>query len=58
MDTTVYLLFDPTNSLSRTDGHRPGKYRGIPREVPRVKRLEDKWYSVQFYTNEEWRSGC
>jgi hypothetical protein len=58
MDTTVYLVFDPTNTLSRADGHHPGKYSGIPCEVPIVKRLEDRWYTVQFYTGQEWRPGC
>jgi hypothetical protein len=58
MDTTVYLVFDPTNALSRAEGHHPGKFSGIPCEVPLVKRLEDKWYTVQFYTETAWGSGC
>ena len=58
MDTTVYLVFDPTDSLSRAEGHHPGKYNGIPCKVPFVKRLEDKWYTVQFYTDQQWRPGC
>jgi hypothetical protein len=58
IDTTVYLVFDPTDSLSRANGQRPGKYSGLPCEVPLVKRLEDKWYTVRFYTNHDWRSGC
>ena len=57
MDTTVYLVFDPTDSLSRANGHS-GKYAGIPCKVPLVKRLEDKWYTVQFYTDQGWRPGC
>jgi hypothetical protein len=54
-DTTVYLVFDPTDSLAtpaRT--HQPGKFGGIPCEVPVVKRLEKDWYLVQFYTDEWW----
>src|SRR5689334_16224282 len=57
MDTTVYLVFDPTDSLSRASGHS-GKYAGLPCEVALVKRLEDKWYTVQFYTDQDWRPGC
>src|SRR5580698_10876482 len=30
MDTTVYLVFDPTDSLSRADPRHPEKYKGIP----------------------------
>lgn len=55
MDNTVYLVFDPTDSLSAAArSHSPGKFSGIPCEVPRVRRLERQWYSVQFYTNEVW----
>jgi hypothetical protein len=51
----VYLVFDPADSLSAAArGHRPGKFKGIPCEVPRVRRLEKQWYSVWFYTDEEW----
>ncbi len=56
MDTTVYLVFDPTNSLSRATGPSPGKHAGIPCEIDRVKRLEDKWYTVQFYTDYDWKA--
>ena len=59
MDTTVYLVFDPTDSLSQAaNSHHSGKYSGIPCEVHLVRRLEDKWYTVQFYTNYDWRPGC
>jgi hypothetical protein len=55
MDTTVYLVFDPTESLSQAaSNRRPGKYRGIPCEVFLVRRLESHWYTVWFYTNYEW----
>ena len=54
-DTNVYLVFDPTNSLSgAARSHRPGKFNGIPCEVPLVSRLEDRWYAVLFYTDEGW----
>lgn len=54
-DTTVYLVFDPTDSLSTAaQEHRPGKFNGLPCEVYAVDRLEKNWYAVRFYTNEWW----
>jgi hypothetical protein len=54
-NNTIYLVFDPTDLLSQAAGnHSPGKYSGIPCEVLLVHRLEDHWYSVWFYTDEEW----
>lgn len=54
-DTTVYLVFDPSNSLAAAaKSHSPGKYSGIPCEVPSVRRLEDRWYIVLFYTDTDW----
>lgn len=54
-DTTVYLVFDPTDSLSTpARNHAHGKFNGIPCEVAGVTQLEDHWYAVQFYTNEFW----
>jgi hypothetical protein len=54
-DTTVYLVFDPENALAdgATSG-LSGRYPGIPCEVYRVRRLEDRWYAVQFYTETDW----
>ena len=53
--TIVYLVFDPADSLSpAAKGHQPGKFSGIPCEVPRVQRLESHWYAVTFYTEESW----
>jgi len=55
MDTTVYLVFDPNNSLAdAAKSHSPGKFNGIPCEVPLVHRLESNWYSVRFYTSSGW----
>jgi len=54
-DTTVYLVFDPTDSLSagaRSD--QSGKFKGIPCEVPSIRRLESGWYTVLFYTDQTW----
>jgi hypothetical protein len=53
--TIVYLVFDPADSLSAAaKSHRPGRFSGIPCEVPRVWRLESHWYAVTFYTEESW----
>ena len=55
MDTSVYLVFDPADSLSgAAKSHQSGKYTGIPCPVDVVRRLESHWYSVQFYTDESW----
>jgi hypothetical protein len=54
-DTVVYLVFDPTDSLStEVKGHAPGHFSGIPCEVLRVRRLESHYYSVLFYTETDW----
>jgi hypothetical protein len=54
-DTTVYLVFDPTDTLSTAArSHRPGKFPGLPCEVSLVRRLQSQWYAVRFYTDEWW----
>jgi hypothetical protein len=53
--TIVYLVFDPTDSLSAAaQSDHPGRFSGVPCEVPRVQRLESQWYAVTFYTEESW----
>jgi hypothetical protein len=55
-DTTVFLVFDPGDSLSSAASiHQPGKFDGIPCAVPEVSRLERQWYAVRFYTNRDWQ---
>jgi hypothetical protein len=56
-DTTVYLVFDPTDLLApAAASDKPGEYEGLPCEVARVARLESHWYTVQMYTNGDcWR---
>ena len=55
MNTTVYLVFDPTDSLSSASkNHLAGRVNGLPCEVFRVGRLEAQWYTAQFYTGEDW----
>lgn len=54
-DTTVYLVFDPTDSLrAAANQNHSGKFPGIPCSVPSVDRLESQWYAVMFYTGERW----
>jgi hypothetical protein len=56
-DTSVYLVFDPNDSLAQVARSRSsGKFTGIPCEVPRLFRLESRWYSVRFYTDTNWDS--
>jgi hypothetical protein len=58
MDTTVYLVFDPTDSLAgATHALPPVKARGLPCAVVRVRRLERQWYAVLFYTETYWGQG-
>lgn len=54
-DTTVYLVFDPSDSLAAAaKSHQPGKFNGLPCKVFLVSRLESRWYAVLFYTDERW----
>jgi len=58
-DNYVYLVFDPADSLAAAAKiHQPGKYSGVPCEVVLVRRLEEKWYTVRFYTDRYWGGGC
>ena len=57
MDTTVYLVFDPTDSLSMSaSSYQPRKSSGLPCSVADVTRLERDWYAVTFYTDREWNT--
>ncbi|MGA9936649.1 MAG: hypothetical protein WBP92_00280 [Candidatus Acidiferrales bacterium] len=54
-DTTVYLVFDPSDSLSgAAKGGGSGRFYGIPCPVPEVSRLEKSWYVAKFYTDQDW----
>jgi hypothetical protein len=56
-NTVVYLVFDPADSLASASKTRTsGKFGGLPCDVFRVRRLENKWYAVQFYTNTDWEN--
>lgn len=52
-ETTMYLVADPRNTLSAILAV-PGKVEGIPCKVPEVRRLENGWYTVLFYTDTGW----
>jgi len=53
--TTVYLVFDPSDSLAAAaKSHQPGKFAGLPCKVYEVRRLESRWYAVVFYRDETW----
>jgi hypothetical protein len=54
-DTVVYLVFDPSDSLSvAAQSGNSGKFPGMPCEVSRIQRLEPQWYTVIFFTGAEW----
>jgi hypothetical protein len=54
-DTTVYLVSDPSDSLSpAASTHLSGKVVGIPCEVFKITQLESQWYIVTLYANEDW----
>ena len=48
-DFSVFLVFDPTDSLSGpAQNNQSGKLNGIPFEVADVRRMESHWYLVFF----------
>jgi hypothetical protein len=58
METTVFLVFDPTDSLAAALGAQPPvKARGLPCDVVRIRRLDRQWYVVLFYTDTYWGQG-
>jgi hypothetical protein len=58
-DTTVFLVFDPTDSLAgSTEALPPVKTRSLPCEVVRVRRLGRQWYAVLFYSDTYWGQGA
>jgi hypothetical protein len=54
-DTSVYLVFDPGNTLSAAAARNAsGTLAGIPCGISQVRRLEPQWYQVTLYTDEHW----
>jgi hypothetical protein len=55
MDTEVYIVFDPKDSLAvAAKSHSSGKFNGIPCGINRVRRLENHYYTVSFYIDTNW----
>ena len=53
--TTIYLVFDPSDSLAgAAKSHESGKFAGLPCKVYEVRRLESRWYATVFYLGEDW----
>lgn len=56
MDSTVFLVFDPTDSLGEAaQKHQYGKFKGIPCDVDWVRRMDSHWYLV-FSEVYSWQS--
>ena len=53
-----YLAFDPTDSLSATTYNQNAKPKGVPCEPRAVRRLENHWYALLFYTDQVWDDDC
>jgi hypothetical protein len=58
-NTTVFLAFDPTDSLAgAAEAPPPIKSGALPCEVVRIRRLDRQWYAVLFYTDTYWGQGA
>jgi hypothetical protein len=56
-DTSVYLVFDPNDSLSSLlKNHPTGRLSSELCGVSWTRRLQEHWYAVEFYTNTAWGS--
>jgi hypothetical protein len=55
-DTTVYLVYDPNNTLENDPRYHTGggKFNGIPCPVWGIHRLEPHWYTVVSLTDSTW----
>jgi hypothetical protein len=48
MDSTVFLVFDPANSLAAAaHNNQFGKFKGIPCDVSDVERMDSDWYLIE-----------
>jgi hypothetical protein len=55
--TTIYLVYDPTDNLSQAyPSPAIGKPPGLPCRVEKIKQLENHWYTVRFFRNQEWEN--
>ncbi len=54
-DTSMYLVFDPDDSLpALIKSHPTGRLNGELCGVSWMRRLQNRWYAVLFYTNTAW----
>jgi hypothetical protein len=53
-----YLVFDPADTLSATTNSQNTKLKGVPCDVRAIRRLENQWYAVLFYTDQVWDDDC
>lgn len=55
MDTTVYLVYDPSDTLIDEIRRNPkGRFAAIAERTAKSQRLGRNWYSLRFYTGDEW----
>lgn len=54
-NNTAYLVFDPADTLSAVaKNNQTAKFNGVPCQVRTIRRLENHWYAVLFYTDQTW----
>lgn len=54
-NNTVYLVFDPTDALSAAArNNQTAKFNDVICKVRAIRRLENHWYAVLFYTDQTW----
>lgn len=54
-NNTAYLVFDPTDTLSvAARNNQAAKFNGVTCKVRAIRRLEDHWYAVLFFTDQAW----
>lgn len=56
-ETSMYLAYDPNNSLAHRNSVT-GRFGELLCDVSDVRRLEDRWYAITFYTNTGWDASC
>jgi hypothetical protein len=55
-DTVIYLVFNPSDSLRNASRNKlAGKFNGIPCSVRKISQMDKHWYTVFFYTDEDWK---
>jgi hypothetical protein len=57
MDTSVQLVYDPTDSLARELRLNPkGRFAEVAVRTAKAQRLGKNWYSLTLFTSETWDS--